>query len=59
MTPSPCTSVCTIDAGTGWCRGCGRTTDEIAGWFYATDREKRAILSTLPTRLRLLKQGHG
>ena len=29
---SPCISVCVINAGTGYCLGCFRTTDEIANW---------------------------
>ena len=34
--PSPCISVCRMDAVTGWCEGCFRTLDEIAGWgMYA------------------------
>jgi predicted Fe-S protein YdhL (DUF1289 family) len=56
MIPSPCTKVCELDADTGWCRGCGRSAEEIGDWFYATDAEKRAILAGLPTRLRRLAQ---
>ena len=29
--PSPCTRVCVIDPVSGFCRGCLRTLDEIAG----------------------------
>ena len=29
---SPCNKICTLDAVTGLCIGCGRTTAEIAGW---------------------------
>jgi predicted Fe-S protein YdhL (DUF1289 family) len=31
--PSPCISICAIDPGTGYCVGCFRTLDEIAGWI--------------------------
>ena len=48
--PSPCTSVCRIDAETGWCEGCRRTLTEIADWPMLTATEKRAVLSILPQR---------
>lgn len=38
---SPCTGVCRIDERTGWCEGCLRTLDEIAGWS-ALDAAARA-----------------
>jgi predicted Fe-S protein YdhL (DUF1289 family) len=51
---TPCTSVCSIDAATGFCRGCGRTGDEIATWTLFSDRERRHIMSGLHTRLKTL-----
>lgn len=48
---SPCTLVCSIDLKTGYCFGCGRTRDEIAGWTRHTKAERRAIMATLPARL--------
>ena len=51
---SPCTSVCSIDAATGYCRGCGRTGDEIATWTLFSDRERRHIMTGLHTRMRSL-----
>lgn len=30
--PSPCISVCRVDADSGWCDGCLRTLEEIAAW---------------------------
>jgi predicted Fe-S protein YdhL (DUF1289 family) len=48
--PSPCTSICTIDQVTGFCAGCFRTLDEVAGWSVFDDREKRAVWSALPGR---------
>ncbi|MEJ2409689.1 MAG: DUF1289 domain-containing protein [Novosphingobium sp.] len=48
---SPCTGVCRIDPQTGWCLGCRRTMDEIAGW-RAMDKEGRsAVLARLSERL--------
>jgi predicted Fe-S protein YdhL (DUF1289 family) len=48
--PSPCISVCRIDAATGWCEGCRRTIDEIAGWSQFDDGEKLAVWAELPRR---------
>lgn len=48
--PSPCINVCTIDPGTGWCQGCYRSLDEIAGWPQYSSDEKRAVLACLPAR---------
>ena len=54
---SPCTSVCSIDIATGFCRGCGRTGDEIARWTLYSDRERRHIMTGLHTRLNALDPG--
>lgn len=48
--PSPCISVCRIDAASGWCEGCLRTIDEIARWSLLDDDEKRQVLFALPQR---------
>ena len=48
--PSPCTSVCTIDAATGWCAGCLRTIDEIVAWGSCDNAAKRAVWKRLPAR---------
>lgn len=49
---SPCIAVCVLDPATGYCRGCLRTIDEIAGWVSFADDEKRRILAALATRRR-------
>ncbi len=49
---SPCINVCAIDLNTGWCLGCYRSLDEIAGWRDFSADEKRAVLAALPARLR-------
>jgi uncharacterized protein len=41
--PSPCISVCRMDAATGWCEGCFRTLEEIAGWGMQDDGVRRAV----------------
>ena len=48
--PSPCISVCRMDAMTGWCEGCFRTLDEIAAWGMMADADKRAVWQELVHR---------
>lgn len=47
---SPCTSVCKMDDRTGWCLGCMRTIDEIAGWSVLDEAAKRRVCEALGTR---------
>lgn len=46
---SPCRDVCRMGQH-GYCEGCFRTIDEIAGWANRSDDDKRAIWQTLPQR---------
>mgnify|MGYP003558364517 CR=1 FL=1 len=48
--PSPCVSVCRMDAASGWCEGCLRTIDEIAAWSVLSDDDKRAVWVLLEQR---------
>jgi len=48
---SPCILVCSINEESGYCLGCGRTRDEIAGWLSMTPGERRAVMDGLPARL--------
>lgn len=48
--PSPCVGVCRMSPSTGWCEGCFRTIDEIAGWSRSTDDEKVAVWRLLEAR---------
>lgn len=41
--PSPCISVCRMDADTGLCLGCFRTIDEIIVWGRQNDTERRLV----------------
>lgn len=50
---SPCISICRMDAASGWCEGCLRTLDEIAGWSRMDDDAKRAVWRLLPERRRV------
>lgn len=47
---SPCTEVCRIDPGTGWCLGCARTAEEIARWRDAPPAFRNAVWAALPGR---------
>jgi predicted Fe-S protein YdhL (DUF1289 family) len=40
-----------MDMSTGFCFGCGRTRDEIAGWINFTPAQRSEIMSTLEARL--------
>lgn len=48
--PSPCISVCRMDAVTGLCEGCFRTLEEIAAWGAMADADKRAVWQELMRR---------
>ena len=41
--PSPCISICRMDASSGLCLGCFRTIDEIMVWGRQGDPERRAV----------------
>lgn len=48
---TPCILVCSIDMNTGYCFGCGRTSEEIGAWMTYSDDERRQIMQILPERL--------
>ena len=47
---SPCISICQMHAASGWCTGCLRTLDEIAGWGSLDDIGRRLVLQRLGAR---------
>lgn len=49
--PSPCISVCRMNADAEYCLGCWRTLDEIAAWSRMADDEKRTIWALLERRM--------
>jgi predicted Fe-S protein YdhL (DUF1289 family) len=53
---SPCILVCSIDLKTGYCFGCGRTRDEIAGWLDYSDEERQSVMQELPARLETVER---
>lgn len=48
--PSPCRSVCEMDAACGLCRGCLRTLDEIGAWGNADEAYKRHVWQAIAER---------
>jgi predicted Fe-S protein YdhL (DUF1289 family) len=48
--PSPCVSLCQIDAASKLCRGCLRTLDEIVAWGQADDAVKLAVWAEIGKR---------
>ena len=53
--PSPCISICRMNAATTMCEGCFRTRDEIAAWSGADDAGKRAVWRTIVERMEILQ----
>lgn len=56
MISTPCIKICTMDARSGLCAGCGRSLEEIARWGSMTEGERLRIMETLPARLEKAKQ---
>lgn len=48
--PSPCVSICRMDAASGLCEGCLRTLDEIAAWGALPEPDKRAVWARIEQR---------
>ena len=48
--PSPCVSVCRMDPASGFCEGCLRTIEEIAGWSDMDDATKRSVWRAVELR---------
>lgn len=42
--PSPCIGLCILDPGTGYCKGCFRTIEEIGAWLGLDEDARRAVL---------------
>lgn len=49
--PSPCQSICSMDAKNGLCLGCLRTLQEIAQWSQASPQDKRLVWQKIQSRL--------
>jgi uncharacterized protein len=51
---SPCVNICQMDPVTGYCIGCLRRIEEIAGWMDLSNEERRAIVAQLEERKKVL-----
>jgi predicted Fe-S protein YdhL (DUF1289 family) len=40
---SPCIAICSTSQGDAWCKGCGRSFDEVQHWTAYSPGEKRAV----------------
>lgn len=40
-TDAPCIAICSTSQGDDWCKGCGRSFDEVQHWPVMTPAEKR------------------
>jgi hypothetical protein len=40
----------------GFCFGCGRTRDEIAGWMNYSPESRRQLMADLPARLETVER---
>ena len=49
--PSPCISVCRINAASGLCEGCFRALDEIAAWSGMDDEAKLQVWKRIELRV--------
>jgi predicted Fe-S protein YdhL (DUF1289 family) len=47
---SPCVNLCSLDDAYGYCVGCYRTMDEIAGWGSMSAAERWAVLRRVAER---------
>jgi uncharacterized protein len=48
--PSPCMSVCRMDAAGEYCEGCCRSLDEIAAWSGLSAQGKREVWRRIAQR---------
>ena len=51
MIESPCVKICTLDARSRVCLGCGSTIEEIARWTAMSATERARVMAELPARL--------
>jgi predicted Fe-S protein YdhL (DUF1289 family) len=53
--PTPCISVCRVNAKDGLCEGCFRTLGEISAWGRSTPDYKRELWKTIMHRVKLAR----
>jgi hypothetical protein len=55
MIISPCEKICSVDAISGLCLGCGRNLAEIERWARYSDAERTRVMAELPARLESIR----
>ncbi|MBY0454285.1 MAG: DUF3717 domain-containing protein [Burkholderiaceae bacterium] len=40
---TPCIAICSTSQGDDWCKGCGRSFEEVQHWLAYTPMQKRAV----------------
>jgi predicted Fe-S protein YdhL (DUF1289 family) len=58
MIESPCVNICTLDARSRACLGCGRTIDEITRWSTMTPADRSRVMAELPARMAAAKSAN-
>lgn len=53
---SPCILICSIEAESGYCHGCGRTSAEIGAWTMYSDERRKKLMAELPMRIASLEK---
>lgn len=48
--PSPCASICRMNAASGFCSGCLRTIEEITAWRGMDDTSRRRVWRAIELR---------
>lgn len=56
MVESPCVGICEMDLERELCKGCFRTSEEIAGWLYMSDIEKQSVWRAIAQRKAVLSE---
>ena len=52
---SPCKKICKMIPSEKICAGCGRTLREIGEWSQMSQKERKAIMHELQSRMKYLK----
>ena len=47
MVKSPCVGICVMNLEGNFCKGCGRTIDQITHWINYTDEQKKEIIKNI------------
>lgn len=52
MIKSPCIEICEMNSKSNFCKGCGRSIDQITNWLKYTDNEKIKIIGSIKKNLK-------